>query len=34
MQRDNPVLQRPTSIDPIEATTLRELMRDLQRAAA
>jgi hypothetical protein len=34
MQRDNPVLQRPTSIDPVEATTLRELMRDLQRAAA
>jgi hypothetical protein len=34
MQRDNPVLQRPTSIDPVEATTLRELMRDLRRAAA
>jgi len=33
-QGDDTVRQRPTSIDPVEATTLRELMRDLQRAAA
>ena len=33
-QRDDPVWQRPTSIDPVEATMLRDLMRDRQRAAA
>jgi hypothetical protein len=33
-QRDDTLWQRPTSIDPVEATGLRELMRDLQRAAA
>ncbi len=33
-QRDDTVWQRPTSIDPAEAASLRELLRQLQRAAA
>jgi len=33
-QRDDPVWPRPTSIDPVEATTLGQLVADRQRAAA
>jgi hypothetical protein len=33
-RRDDTVWQRPTSIDPAQAASLRELTRDLQRAAA
>ncbi len=33
-QRDDPVRPRPTSIDPVEAAMLRNLVRDRQRAAA
>jgi hypothetical protein len=32
--RDDTMRQRPTSIDPAEATSLRKLMRELQRTAA
>lgn len=33
-QRDDAVWQRPTSIDPAEAASLRELLRELRRTAA
>jgi len=33
-QPNDPVRPRPTSIDPVEATMLRDLVRDRQRAAA